>query len=57
MDKEDLVLKNLQKPNQRNSYIFNIYVKEDLALNNLHWLIYLKIQTNQIELLHTIYIT
>ena len=28
------------KSNQTKSYIFNIYVKEDLALNNLQWLKY-----------------
>ena len=42
MYEEDLALNNLQclichktKPNQTKSYVFNIYVKKDLALNNL----------------------
>ena len=43
MHKDDLVLNNLQcliyyktEPDQSKSYKFNIYVKEDLALNNIN---------------------
>ena len=37
------------KPNQIKFYIFNIYMyKEDLALNNLQWLICHKTKPNQI---------
>ena len=34
--------------NSDKSYIFNIMYKEDLALNNLQWLICHKTQPNQI---------
>ena len=52
MYEEDLALNNYNdwyaiKPNQSNSYIFNMY-KEDLALNNLQWLICHKNRPNQI---------
>ena len=38
-----------QAPNQTKSYIYLTYMyEEDLALNNLQWLIYHETQPNQI---------
>ena len=41
----------------KSNYIYLIYMyKEDLALNNLRWLVYHKTQPNQIIYIYNIYV-